>query len=178
MGFAWTVERFVLRPSHAAAGAAVLLALIFALGAGKIALVLHFDVRERGVRLSQFRVELQRLVGRGQRAWKSLAWRYDAEDTEHGVAVREPDVRQRVVGIARDGLVEKFDGSAEALLAGLAALEPAVDVELVSLGIFGVTALETFVRLTGEANGQCFGDPGGDCILHRENVGEFFIELL
>ncbi len=33
MGFAWTVERFVLRPSHAAAGAAVLLALIFALGA-------------------------------------------------------------------------------------------------------------------------------------------------
>src|SRR5271169_2787242 len=76
-------------------------------------------------------------------------------------------MRQREIGIERDGLLEHLYGELQAELAGIAAT---AEVEIISLQILGGLARDNLLFLRRKRNAQRLRDAPGNFLLNREHV--------
>src|SRR5205085_8742584 len=84
-------------------------ALVFLLSLPPVPIVSHLDEGERGVTLSQVRVEFARALGRRLRFGHRIARREDAVITQERVRVGDTGVGERVSRVVADRLVKRFN---------------------------------------------------------------------
>ena len=93
------------------------------------------------MRLGKRRIDRERLLGRGLR----LGQRLDPVRAEQQVRVRQARVRERVLRVLADRLLEVLDRALVAVDRALVPVIPALQVELIRLGVLGVPARDALV---------------------------------
>ena len=141
-------------------------ASVFALRGVPIPLVRVDRIRQRRVRLGQLIVDRQRLLRRRPRAREGLFRRQPGPDIEQVVDVGQAGVRQRVLRIDLDGLVEVLDGLVQPLGVALVPLEAALEVQLVRARVAGLLLGQELLLAAAELQPQRARDLAGDGLLH------------
>src|SRR2546426_8938089 len=86
------------------------------------------------------------------------------------VRIREAGVRQRVVGIVVDRLLEKGNRLEHTLLTALVPAETALQVQRVGLEVVGIALRRGVGDVGQEGRAQRADDGAGDLVLDREHV--------
>src|SRR5438128_2204966 len=96
-------------------------------------------VRKHGVRLAEVRLELQRPKCRGASTWESLAGRLELVKAEQAVRLRQSELSQRIRRIPGERRAKELDGAVHAHIVAPIQLVPAAKIEVVDLGVGGVS---------------------------------------
>ena len=123
-------------------------------------------------------IDLDRLPRRADGFWHDVLGPAVTVHAEHSVTVGEPAVRQRIVGIPRNGFGEMFDAFRQAVRGPLVPEIAALEITLIGAGALRVVFPELFDLLARELEPQRFGNIPPDLLFHLENIGQLPVEPL
>lgn len=144
------------------------------LRAGPVVLVLDLDVAERRIRFAQLRRQFECPVDRLPRLGKNIVRRSDAEDSKHGIAFCQSDVRQGEVRIAFDRLPKEFERCSQPRFVSAPPMEASAGVQLVGFRIIGVMP-ERRRCLARQFRGQRDPYLRRNRVLHGKDIREILV---